>query len=173
VTATLSPENKALVLAEYLQRTGQLGTVAADQMSEDEVLHVAAGFPFHLLHGRFDQQRVDDKRARLRSEALNSSGAPLLEVPLLDQHMLPDQNPPDLESEFVAQGALTRIMARPSRLVASPIAIWFAYVSPLDYAVTYWRPRSQPLVGEAPLAAPEVPAEHEEDEVPDTAQGDR
>lgn len=166
VTQTLSPENKALVLAEYLQRAGQLGIVNIDTQTEDEVLQVAAGYPFHLVHGHFNEEEVDDDRARCCSEAVTSSGAPLIEIPLLYQHMLPDQSVRS-EWDYMPHGALSRIMVRPGRLSASPIAIWYAAVSPLDYAITYWHPKSEPVPQrrdlELPPTAAAVPAPVEEE----------
>lgn len=154
VTTTLSPENKALVLAEYLQRAGQLAVSSLETQSEQELVQGAARSPFHLVQGLFERSWPTAERGVLRSQMQSSRGGPVLEVPLLLDNMRPDQNTPD-DGDFVGHGVLGQMVARPGRLTLSPIAVWFANVSPSEFVLTYWQPSSvAATTSVAPLTAP-------------------
>jgi hypothetical protein len=151
VTATLSPANKTLVLIEYLQRVSQLAVVRINDAEETSVVNEVTGRPFQLLLGTFDRKdNVDAKRAVLRSERRSGAGGPMVEVPLLYQNELNDQFWVD-EEEYVAMGVFAQVFVRPGKFVASPIAIWYATLSPLDAVWVYWAPRSESLPQPAQL----------------------
>lgn len=149
VTATLSPANKVVVLIEYLQRVGQLAVVPVNDIDEKGVLNEIAGRPFQVLNGTFDMKQVDAKRDILRSERRNGAGRPMIQVPLLDQNAGGQFRM--AEEEYVANGVFAQILVQPGRFVASPIAVWYAMMSPLDAAATYWTPTSESLPQHAEL----------------------
>jgi hypothetical protein len=93
VTSTLSPENKVVLLMEYLQRANQLAILPVDEIDEDAVLARVAERPFEIMHGGFDltDEEPNVKTRLASSEARNSKGDALIEVPLLLGSMLPDQ----------------------------------------------------------------------------------
>jgi hypothetical protein len=152
VTSTLSPANKVYLLMEYLQRANQLAVLAVDEIDEKAVLTRIAERPFQILHGRFDsswgitEREPDPPKIRMASsEARNSKGKALIEVPLLPGSMLPDQIIYDVKMAggFYPNAMFAQVFVRPGRFVASPIAAWWPIVSPRDMAATYWSPVSE------------------------------
>lgn len=149
ITSTLSPQNKVVVLMEYLQRAGQLTVLRVDDLDEQATLARIAERPFQILHGKFD---LTDEQPNLRtrlssSEARNSRGRAMIEVPVLLGSMLPDQitDSATSEGDFWPMAFLVQVFVRPGKLIASPIAAWWPFVSPDQENVTYWSPSSEPL----------------------------
>jgi hypothetical protein len=95
------------------------------------MLNEIAGRPFQVLNGTFDMKHVDAKRDMLRSERRNGAGGPMIQVPLLSQNAILDKFGMG-EDEYVANGMFAQIFVRPGRFVASPIALWYAMMSPLE-----------------------------------------
>jgi hypothetical protein len=148
VTSTLSPENKVVVLMEYVQRANQLAVLPVDEIDENAVITRVVGRPFQVLHGRFDltDEEPNLKTRLASSEARNSKGEALIEVPLLLGSMLPDQitHSATSEGDFFPNALFAQIFVRPGRFVASPIAAWWPNVSPEDSTITYWSPATEP-----------------------------
>jgi hypothetical protein len=155
ITSTLSPQNKVVVLMEYLQRANQLTVLRVDGLDEQATLARIAERPFQILHGKFD---LTDEQPNLRtrlssSEARNSRGGAMIEVPVLLESMLPDQITYSATSEgdFWPMAFFVQVFVRPGKLIASPIAAWWPVVSPDEESVTYWSPSSEPLPSGQPL----------------------
>jgi len=149
ITSTLSPQNKAVVLMEYLQHASQLTVLRVDGLDEQATLAGIAERPFQILHGKFD---LTDEQPTLRtrlssSEARNSRGGAMIEVPMLLGSMLPDQitDSATSEGDFWPMAFFVQMFVRPGKLMASPIAAWWPFVSPDEQSVTYWSPSSEPL----------------------------
>ena len=72
VTATLSPQNKVLVLMEYLQRAGQLATLDVDATSEASLLTALGSSRFQVLRGQF---RPEGRPVRVIESSTQRCGA--------------------------------------------------------------------------------------------------
>ena len=157
VTTSLTVDNKVILLAEYLNRAGQLARVEVGQTPAAQVARTVTEHPFQILAGQFDYAEGDkNDQAELRSKATTGKGDPVVRVPLLLGNMTMNQAVNALGEDFFPHNVLCRCMIRPNYVLANPIAVWFPYVDPDNFEPDYWQPLTTTAHPDQDLRSPKL-----------------